>query len=69
LDDKINIDDLITHRLSLVRIKDGLVLMKRRESVRSEAASPDISRIAYWMDFWGVPASFLGARCTASLIH
>ena len=35
MDGKINIDDLITHRLSLDRINDGFELMKRGESIRS----------------------------------
>ena len=32
---KINIDDLITHRLPLERINDGFTLMERGESIRS----------------------------------
>ena len=35
MDGKINIDDLITHRLPLERINDGFDLMKRGESIRS----------------------------------
>jgi len=32
---KINIDDLITHRLPLERINEGFDLMHRGESIRS----------------------------------
>ena len=35
MDGKINIDDLITHKLSLDRINDGFDLMHRGESIRS----------------------------------
>ena len=35
MDGKINIDDLITHRLPLERINEGFDLMKRGESIRS----------------------------------
>ena len=35
MDGKINIDDLITHRLPLERINEGFELMKRGESIRS----------------------------------
>jgi S-(hydroxymethyl)glutathione dehydrogenase / alcohol dehydrogenase len=35
MEGKLNIDDLITHRLSLDRINDGFVLMKSGESIRS----------------------------------
>ncbi|HEU4620959.1 MAG TPA: S-(hydroxymethyl)glutathione dehydrogenase/class III alcohol dehydrogenase [Burkholderiaceae bacterium] len=35
MDGKLNIDDLITHRLSLDRINEGFDLMKRGESIRS----------------------------------
>jgi S-(hydroxymethyl)glutathione dehydrogenase / alcohol dehydrogenase len=35
MDGKINIDDLITHRLPLERINDGFTLMERGESIRS----------------------------------
>ncbi|MEQ1753123.1 MAG: S-(hydroxymethyl)glutathione dehydrogenase/class III alcohol dehydrogenase [Micropepsaceae bacterium] len=35
MDRKINIDDLITHRLPLERINDGFELMSRGESIRS----------------------------------
>ena len=35
MDKKINIDDLITHALSLERINDGFDLMTRGESIRS----------------------------------
>jgi S-(hydroxymethyl)glutathione dehydrogenase/alcohol dehydrogenase len=35
MDGKINIDDLITHRLPLEQINDGFELMKRGESIRS----------------------------------
>jgi S-(hydroxymethyl)glutathione dehydrogenase / alcohol dehydrogenase len=35
MDGKINIDDLITHKLPLVRINEGFDLMKRGESIRS----------------------------------
>jgi S-(hydroxymethyl)glutathione dehydrogenase/alcohol dehydrogenase len=35
MDGKLNIDDLITHRLPLERINDGFELMKRGESIRS----------------------------------
>ena len=36
-DGRINIDDLITHRLPLERINEGFELMKRGESIRSVA--------------------------------
>ncbi|HCN70210.1 MAG TPA: hypothetical protein DIS96_00250 [Pusillimonas sp.] len=35
MDGKINIDDLITHKLSLEQINDGFDLMKKGESIRS----------------------------------
>ena len=35
MDGKINIDDLITHKLPLARINEGFDLMKRGESIRS----------------------------------
>ena len=35
MDGKINIDDLITHKLSLGQINEGFDLMKRGESIRS----------------------------------
>ncbi|GBL45302.1 S-(hydroxymethyl)glutathione dehydrogenase [Sulfuriferula multivorans] len=35
MDGKLNIDDLITHRLTLDQINDGFDLMKRGESIRS----------------------------------
>jgi S-(hydroxymethyl)glutathione dehydrogenase/alcohol dehydrogenase len=35
MDGKLNIDDLITHRLSLSQINEGFDLMKRGESIRS----------------------------------
>src|SRR5690554_2366363 len=35
MDGKINIDDLITHKLELEQINDGFELMKRGESIRS----------------------------------
>ncbi|MGB6104151.1 MAG: S-(hydroxymethyl)glutathione dehydrogenase/class III alcohol dehydrogenase [Pusillimonas sp.] len=35
MDGKINIDDLITHKLALDQINDGFELMKRGESIRS----------------------------------
>src|SRR3546814_8857337 len=35
MDGKINIDDLITHKLSLDQINDGFDLLKRGESIRS----------------------------------
>jgi S-(hydroxymethyl)glutathione dehydrogenase/alcohol dehydrogenase len=35
MEGKINIDDLITHRLSLEQINEGFDLMKRGESIRS----------------------------------
>ena len=35
MDGKINIDDLITHRLPLERINEGFDLMKRGESIRT----------------------------------
>jgi S-(hydroxymethyl)glutathione dehydrogenase/alcohol dehydrogenase len=35
MDGKINIDDLITHRLALDDINEGFELMKRGESIRS----------------------------------
>ena len=35
MEGKINIDDLITHKLPLARINDGFDLMKRGESIRS----------------------------------
>ncbi len=35
MEGKLNIDDLITHRLSLDRINEGFELMKRGESIRS----------------------------------
>jgi S-(hydroxymethyl)glutathione dehydrogenase / alcohol dehydrogenase len=35
MEGKINIDDLITHKLSLAQINDGFDLMKRGESIRS----------------------------------
>ena len=35
MDGKLNIDDLITHRLPLERINEGFELMKRGESIRS----------------------------------
>jgi S-(hydroxymethyl)glutathione dehydrogenase/alcohol dehydrogenase len=35
MDGKLNIDDLITHRLSLEQINEGFDLMKRGESIRS----------------------------------
>ena len=34
MDGKLNIDDLITHRLPLERINEGFELMKRGESIR-----------------------------------
>jgi S-(hydroxymethyl)glutathione dehydrogenase/alcohol dehydrogenase len=35
MDGKINIDDLITHRLPLQQINEGFDLMKRGESIRA----------------------------------
>ena len=35
MDKKINIDDLITHKLPLERINEGFELMERGESIRS----------------------------------
>ncbi|MGH8802648.1 MAG: S-(hydroxymethyl)glutathione dehydrogenase, partial [Casimicrobiaceae bacterium] len=35
MDRKINIDDLITHRLKLEEINEGFRLMERGESIRS----------------------------------
>jgi S-(hydroxymethyl)glutathione dehydrogenase/alcohol dehydrogenase len=35
MENKINIDDLITHRLTLDQINDGFDLMKKGESIRS----------------------------------
>jgi S-(hydroxymethyl)glutathione dehydrogenase/alcohol dehydrogenase len=35
MENKINIDDLITHRLKLEQINEGFELMKRGESIRS----------------------------------
>jgi S-(hydroxymethyl)glutathione dehydrogenase/alcohol dehydrogenase len=35
MENKINIDDLITHHLPLDRINDGFDLMKKGESIRS----------------------------------
>ena len=35
MDGRINIDDLITHRLKLEDINQGFELMKRAESIRS----------------------------------
>jgi S-(hydroxymethyl)glutathione dehydrogenase/alcohol dehydrogenase len=35
MEGKLNIDDLITHTLTLDRINDGFDLMKRGESIRS----------------------------------
>ena len=35
MEGKIDIDDLITHRLPLERINDGFALMERGESIRS----------------------------------
>jgi S-(hydroxymethyl)glutathione dehydrogenase/alcohol dehydrogenase len=35
MDGKINIDDLITHHLTLERINEGFELMKAGESIRS----------------------------------
>jgi S-(hydroxymethyl)glutathione dehydrogenase/alcohol dehydrogenase len=35
MEGKINIDDLITHRLALEDINDGFDLMKKGESIRS----------------------------------
>jgi S-(hydroxymethyl)glutathione dehydrogenase/alcohol dehydrogenase len=35
MEGKLNIDDLITHHLSLERINQGFDLMKRGESIRS----------------------------------
>jgi S-(hydroxymethyl)glutathione dehydrogenase/alcohol dehydrogenase len=35
MEKKINIDDLITHRLTLDDINEGFALMKRGESIRS----------------------------------
>ena len=35
MDGKINIDDLITHKLPLSRINEGFDLMKRGESIRT----------------------------------
>jgi S-(hydroxymethyl)glutathione dehydrogenase/alcohol dehydrogenase len=35
MDGKINIDDLITHRLPLEQINEGFDLMKRGESIRA----------------------------------
>jgi threonine dehydrogenase-like Zn-dependent dehydrogenase len=35
MEGKINIDDLITHRLPLERINEGFDLMKKGESIRS----------------------------------
>jgi S-(hydroxymethyl)glutathione dehydrogenase/alcohol dehydrogenase len=35
MDRKINIDDLITHRMPLERINDAFDLMARGESIRS----------------------------------
>jgi S-(hydroxymethyl)glutathione dehydrogenase/alcohol dehydrogenase len=35
MEGKINIDDLITHRLRLDEVNEGFQLMKRGESIRS----------------------------------
>jgi S-(hydroxymethyl)glutathione dehydrogenase/alcohol dehydrogenase len=35
MENKINIDDLITHHLTLDQINDGFDLMKKGESIRS----------------------------------
>jgi S-(hydroxymethyl)glutathione dehydrogenase/alcohol dehydrogenase len=35
MDGKINIDDLITHRLPLDKINEGFELMERGESIRT----------------------------------
>ena len=35
MEGKLNIDDLITHKLSLEQINEGFDLMKRGESIRS----------------------------------
>jgi S-(hydroxymethyl)glutathione dehydrogenase/alcohol dehydrogenase len=35
MDGKLNIDDLITHKLSLDQINEGFDLMKKGESIRS----------------------------------
>ena len=35
MDGKLNIDDLITHTLTLDQINDGFDLMKKGESIRS----------------------------------
>jgi S-(hydroxymethyl)glutathione dehydrogenase/alcohol dehydrogenase len=35
MDKKINIDDLITHKLPLEKINDGFDLMTRGESIRT----------------------------------
>jgi S-(hydroxymethyl)glutathione dehydrogenase/alcohol dehydrogenase len=35
MDGKLNIDDLITHKLKLEQINEGFDLMKRGESIRS----------------------------------
>jgi S-(hydroxymethyl)glutathione dehydrogenase / alcohol dehydrogenase len=35
MEGKLNIDDLITHRLTLDQINEGFDLMKRGESIRS----------------------------------
>jgi S-(hydroxymethyl)glutathione dehydrogenase/alcohol dehydrogenase len=35
MDGKLNIDDLITHKLKLEDINEGFALMKRGESIRS----------------------------------
>ncbi|MDE3209031.1 MAG: S-(hydroxymethyl)glutathione dehydrogenase, partial [Pseudomonadota bacterium] len=35
MEGKINIDDLITHRLQLEQINEGFDLMKKGESIRS----------------------------------
>jgi len=35
MEKKINIDELITHRLPLERINDGFALMERGESIRT----------------------------------
>jgi S-(hydroxymethyl)glutathione dehydrogenase/alcohol dehydrogenase len=35
MDGKLNIDDLITHKLRLDQINEGFDLMKRGESIRS----------------------------------
>jgi S-(hydroxymethyl)glutathione dehydrogenase/alcohol dehydrogenase len=35
MDGKLNIDDLITHKLPLARINEGFDLMKRGESIRT----------------------------------